>query len=323
MIYFLYGDQPTMINKKIKTIAKESLLEQDELSLVRFDGNDTLVQDVIDECDYLPLGYDHKVVVLFNAYFLLKGKSKNKIESEQNYDKLVNYIKNPNPQTEFIITVNSLDIDDKNEIVKLLKENASILIAKFPEKEEFHRYIYQYVTKRLKVSIDNDAVRELADRCDGDVALMQNNADKLALYTDKITYNDVCDLVVRPLEDNTFQLFNFLVDSQKQKALNLYRDLKAQNVEPVVLISQLEGQFRLLNEVAYLAKQGQSDDEIATELSIKPVRARIIKKSVYKVSETTLHKTLEDLYQLDLQIKSGLVDRFYAFELFLINFKAA
>ena len=41
----------------------------------------------------------------------------------------------------------------------------------------------------------------------------------------------------------------------------------------------------------------------------------------FVVSGKRILQTLEDLYQLDKQIKSGLVDRYYSFELFLINFK--
>ncbi|MCF0108246.1 MAG: hypothetical protein HUJ59_04540, partial [Bacilli bacterium] len=61
--------------------------------------------------------------------------------------------------------------------------------------------------------------------------------------------------------------------------------------------------------------------EIGKELGIKPIRVQIMRKSVASISEKAIERTLEDLFQLDLQIKSGLVDRFYSFELFLINFK--
>lgn len=64
-----------------------------------------------------------------------------------------------------------------------------------------------------------------------------------------------------------------------------------------------------------------NNDEIANELAIKPIRVQILKRQTYAMSEKNIHKTLDDLFQLDLQIKSGQVDRFYAFELFLINFK--
>ena len=82
----------------------------------------------------------------------------------------------------------------------------------------------------------------------------------------------------------------------------------------------LANQFRLLNQVAYLSKRGFSSADIAKELNINSYRAQILKKQVYILSENLIYKTLEDLYQLDLQIKSGQVDLFYAFDMFLINF---
>ena len=83
----------------------------------------------------------------------------------------------------------------------------------------------------------------------------------------------------------------------------------------------IANQFRLLSRVSYLVKKGMNQDEIAQELAINPIRAKILRKNTFVVSSKRINQTLEDLYQLDLQIKSGLVDRFYSFELFLINFK--
>ena len=62
-------------------------------------------------------------------------------------------------------------------------------------------------------------------------------------------------------------------------------------------------------------------DDIADELKIKSGRVFILSKLAYSISENTLHKTLDELYQLDYDIKSGQVDRNYAFELFLLKFK--
>ena len=116
-------------------------------------------------------------------------------------------------------------------------------------------------------------------------------------------------------------LFNYLIDNKNIEAVGLYRDLKNSNVEPVTLISMIGNQFRLLNRVSYLAKHGYDNDGIAQELNINPIRAKILRKNSMVISQKRINQTLEDLYQLDLQIKSGLVDRFYSFELFLINFR--
>ena len=101
----------------------------------------------------------------------------------------------------------------------------------------------------------------------------------------------------------------------------MLKDLKINGVEPVTLISQLANQFHLLNQVSYLYRQRKTQEEIAKELKIKPGRAYVLSKYVYRVSENTIHQVLDDLYQLDLDIKSGQVDRYYAFEMFLLKFK--
>ncbi len=322
MIYFVYGNQSPLIKSRIKRIVKESLVTIDEMSYARFDAGDILIQDIVDEANYLPLGYDKKVIVCENAYFLIKPRPKNKIEPDQQYDELIKYLKSPNPSTDFIISVNSADLDEKSEIVSLLKAKAKVFVASTPDKDSWKDYIRKYFDVSLNTKIDNDAVNEIALRCEGDVALFHNNAKKLALYTDHVKFDDVVKLVPEPFEENMFQIYNFLLSSRNDEALRIYRKLLITNTEPVTMISTLANQFRLLNEVSFLSKRGMSDDEIGEELNIKPVRAKIIKKQTAYISERNIIKTLEELFNLDVQIKSGQVDRFYAFELFLINFKA-
>ncbi len=322
MIHFIYGDQSPLIKQRIKTITKEVLGTVDEMNFVKMDASETLIQDCVDEATYISLGYDQKVVVLENCYFLLSPRPKNKIDADQDFKKLIGYINNPNPSTELIITVDSKSINEKSEIVSLLKEKAKIHVASNPDKDTFRDYIKQYINKSLKAEIDNDAIIELASRVDGDINLFQNNAKKLVNYTNHITFDDVCLLVTKPLDDNIFQIYNYLITHRNDEAIRLYRDLIALNVEPVYLVSSLANQFRLLNEIVFLGKQGASPDDIASQLKINPKRAIVIKKQIYSMSEETIHKTLDDLYKLDLDIKSGQVDRYYAFELFLINFKA-
>lgn len=292
------------------------------MNYASFDASETLVQEIVDECNYLPLGYDKKLVVVDNCYFLLKSKPRNKFESEQDYKEFIKYLKNPNESSELILTILSKDVDEKSEIYKAIKENGKIMVATIPDKDSYRAYIRKYITQNLGVSIDNEAINELALRSGDDIALFQNSAKKLALYTDHITFEDVCLMVARPLEDNAFQLFKYLINNDINDALSLYRDLISANVEPISLVSTLANQFRFLNQVAYLNKSGMSVEQIAKELGVKDVRVSIAKKQIYLISENAIQKTLEDLFQLDMQIKSGLIDRLYAFELFIINFKA-
>lgn len=321
MVYLIYGNQTPSIKKQMMKIVSSILPEKDEMNFVRYDGSNSLIQEAVDESNYLPLGYDHKVIAVENCYFLEKPKPKNKIESEQDYNSLIDFINHPSEECDLILTVSTSSLDEKNEIYKLIREKGKTVEIMDPKEEEWPLIVKKYVETSLGVKIYPDAVQELASRTIGDMALLITSAQKLALYTDEIKYEDVILMVARPLEDNTFAMFNYLIKDQNDRALALYRDLRVNNVEPVNLISMLAGQFRLLSQVQFLAKKCYSNDEIAKELAIKPVRVQILKKNIASISEAAINRTLEDLFNLDLQIKSGLVDRFYSFELFLINFK--
>ena len=139
---------------------------------------------------------------------------------------------------------------------------------------------------------------------------------------DHITYDDVVKMVTRPLEDNAFLLFNYLVQKKISEALGLYRDLQVAMVEPVTLIGMLANQFRLLNQISFLFNKGLESNAIATELHLNPIRVQIMLRSVRSITSKVICRTLNDLFNLDLQIKSGQVDRYYGFELFLINFQS-
>ena len=324
MIYLISGKQNIRLKSQTKNIVKKSLDTIDAINYVKHDASYTLVQEIVDDANYLPLGYDHKAVVVDNCYFLLKEKGRNKIESDQNYQELIDYINHPDESCDLIFLANTSDseIDKKNEIYQAIEANGKVIVLEEPKNNEWHQVVAHYFKEKWpETQIDNDAIYELARRTEGDYASLFNNGSKLALFTDHIHFDDVTLMVTRPLEENAFLLFNYLLDNKNIEAVSLYRDLKSNNVEPVTLISMIANQFRLLNRVSYLARKRYEVDAIAQELNINPVRAKILRKNSFVISSKRINQTLEDLYQLDLNIKSGLVDRFYSFELFLINFK--
>ena len=324
MIYLIYGNQGPTIKSQIRKISEAFLNGEkpDELNFIKLDGHNFLVQDAVDECKYVALGYDKKVVSLENCYFLLKPKPRNKIDADQDYDVLFNYVdkESQDPDACLILSVCSSSVDEKNAIFKVLKEKVKLVQIVDPDEKGWNEYVKAYL-QRHNIVIDRDAMMELSERTSGDVGLFQNSVQVLTLYTDHIHYKDVTLMVTKPLEDNAFLIFNLLLDNKNAEAVNLFRDLKVNGVEPVTLIGQLANQFRLLSQVMYLSKKRMSKEDIANELKIKPGRVYILSRSIPLISEATIRKTLDDLYQLDLDIKSGLVDRHYAFELFLLKFK--
>ena len=239
MIYLISGRQNIRLKSQMKSIVKKSLSEIDAINFVKHDASYTLVQEIVDDANYLPLGYEHKAVVVDNPYFLLKEKGRNKIESDQNYQELIDYINHPDESCDLIFLVNTTDneINKKSEIYQAIEKNGQIIALSEPKENEWQQVVAHYFKEKWpNVVIDNDAIQELARRTEGDYASLFNNGSKLALYTEHIRYDDVTLMVTRPLEENAFLLFNYLIDNKNMEAVALYRDLKSNNVEPVTLI---------------------------------------------------------------------------------------
>ena len=225
MLHLVYSNQSSEIKKVVKAIAKQSLPERDDMNFVRYDGNNTLIQEIIDDANYVPLGYDKKVVAVDNCYFLMKPKPRNKIEADQDYKTLISYIKNPNPDCDLILTVPTAEVDKNSELFKLIEANAKVTFMDDPTIKEWNEYVRKVVNDSIEKNpgskMDSDAIMELVDRTAGDIPLLKHSVIKLFLYTKHITYEDVILLVTRPLEENTFQIFNYLLDGENEKAIGL------------------------------------------------------------------------------------------------------
>ena len=314
MNYILYGEQFPMIKKRLSKILKERLGEPDSFNVVKFDLDETDPNEIVGEAELLPLGYDRKAVVVDHCSFLGNGGNK---ELREIFTKL---IQNSSDEIDLILIHRSATIDDKLPLVQEVKEKGQIFNFVNLKKDDWPVFIKKYF-KDHNVEIEPAAVNELASRIDGDLYRFMNEAQKLTLYKDKITVADVALMVSKPIEDDVFQISNALMRGDNATALSIYRDLRKIDYRATeTLIPMLGTQFRFISQVCFLDEKGLEKGQIAKQLGTSEVRVSIALKNSRYLSRTMIAHALDDLYQLDYNIKSGQIDRYYGFELFLINF---
>ena len=81
----------------------------------------------------------------------------------------------------------------------------------------------------------------------------------------------------------------------------------------------LANQFRIMYQSKQLLKKGYSEREIANLLEIHEFRVKKALEKGRKYSSDEILKKLEDLADLDYQIKSGQLDKNIGLELFILN----
>ena len=314
MNYILYGELYPMIRKHLNKILKERLGEIDDFNVTKIDFEESSLDEIEYESSSLPLGYEKKAVVVDNAHFLTKDVE------QKDESKVLEILKKSQDDIDLIFIHRDSNVDKKGKIFNIIKENGQVLEFLNIEKDEWPIYIKKYF-KNKNVEITSEATNELANRVDGDLTRFINEAEKLCLYKNSITLTDVALMVSKPLEDDAFQMSNALFRGENGVAISIYRDLKLLGQKFVdALIPMLASQFRFISEVCFLDSKGLEKEEIASELSVSPVRVKIALKNSKNISRKQIANVLDKLYNLDLQIKSGQIDRSYGLELFLINF---
>ena len=314
MNYILYGELYPMIRKHLNKILKERLGDVDEFNVCKIDFEESSLDEVEYESSSLPLGYEKKVVVVDNAIFLTKEVK------QEDEEKVLEILKKSTDDIDIIFILRSEKVNKSGKIFNYVKENGQVLEFLNIEKEQWPLYIQKYF-KNKNVEITQDAINELSNRIEGDLTRFINEAEKLCLYKNSITLADVTLMVAKPLEDDAFQMSNALFRGENDVAISIYRDLKMIGQKLVdSLIPMLASQFRFISEVCYLNSTGLEKEEIARELETSPVRVKIALKNSKNISRKQIANALDKLYNLDLQIKSGQIDRSYGLELFLINF---
>lgn len=313
MNFLIYSDQYPFIKQRLKKILKERIGEPSDFNVINFDLNESkdIYQEAITEIMSVPMMFDRKAVVIDNANFINNDKKIDKEFSDALIDDdLIDVI--------FIIredkcNLNSLTYQKVNETGKVIRVAIN--------KEEWPTFVKKYFNDR-GVQIEFNAIQELIKRTGMNLSLFIQEANKLVLYTKKVTLLDVTRMVSKPLEDNAYELSNALMKKNNALALDIYRDLKLQGTKMAdSLIPMLANQFRNINKVRFLAAKGYSNNEITSILGLKSEwQVKIANDNARRFSASVIANALNDLYELDKNSKSGLIDRNYGFELFLINF---
>ena len=328
MIYLVYGEQYPLIKKRINKIVKECFNgEIDEFSYVKLNGREVSVQDIVSECEFIPLGSDRKVVYVYNAYFLGAIKEKVSIESEQDYSRLEKFLKayfaSSSNMVDVIFSLESKSINKKSSIYKLLEKEdkqARILFEEGLTKDTLSQNGIAYFQKK-GVKISQEALTLLLNKLGEDCSSFIQEAEKLCLYKKEIDVNDVHLLVPTPLEQNAFLLADDLINNKINETIKIYRDLLVLKEEPVKLINLLASQFTTFSQICYLYKiQKLAQEEIASKLAIHPYRVKLACRNFVRLSYDNLLNIISYLQKLDNDIKSMKTDPYIGLELFFINF---
>ena len=311
-VYLVYGEEKYLIDEFILKIINN----YKEYEKIEYDALENNIDDVIDDLNMGSLFSNNKIIIVNNCYFL----SGSKTDIEHNTDALINYFKNENDNI-LILILNEESIDKRKKVVKELENKAEVKVFNKLNEKDTLSFIKHYCEKN-NYKIDDQSSKLFLEYTKDNLYIITNELDKMFLYKDNekiITKDDIKLIVSKTINANIFDLIESITKRDINKSLFLYQDLVLLNEEEIKLIIILANQFRLIYQVKEMYKEGYTEYDISRNLNVHPYRVKL----AYNMDVTTNEalEYIKKLSELDRNIKSGLIDKKYAFEKFIIELK--
>ena len=313
------GQFEVMKSQVLKQIGYDSA----DLNFAYFDMKEVVYKDVELELVSLPFFADEKIVIL--DHFLDITTAKKRYLSDDELKAFEEYLENPSPTSKLVIFAEG-KLDSKRRLVKLLKRDAKIFEALEPKEQEMRAY-FQKWSQEQGLSFDGKSFEQLLIKSGFQFSEIQKNLLFLQSYKEDsvIEEEDIVNAIPKTLQDNIFDLTQFILTKKMDQARDLVRDLTLQGEDEIKLIAIMLGQFRLYTQVKILQESGQTESQMVSSLghylgrNPNPYQIKFALRDSRRLSLDFLQNSIRHLIQADYQIKTGVYEKGYLFEKALLQ----
>jgi DNA polymerase-3 subunit delta len=302
-----------------------------EWAVRRFSAREAGVSEVLRHAESLPMLAPRQIFIIQDVEAWQKssgteadeesGSSRGRAALSAENDpaaEWAKYFENPAPFT--VLLFEAAALDQRMRLARLLNERAQLVpteIASGRDPEERRSAAVDAclawipkLARELGVTIDPDAATTLAEAANGDLTLVRNELQKLALYVAErgaITSQDVETLVASARHYSIWQFAVILAHGDRRRALLFLDSLLGAGEQPPAIVGALAWMYRKLLEVQELPAGVQSW-QVTRELGMRPETAALAQREAQRVPRETLRRGLVALYEADNRLKSGSAD---------------
>jgi DNA polymerase-3 subunit delta len=171
------------------------------------------------------------------------------------------------------------------------------------DQNHFNKLLNEFI-KDNNIIINDQTLSYLVNACNQNLILLEQELLKLQTFSNnqEITNEAVKAIGSIQVQSNAFNLVNYLLFDQQQKASLLYDEMINEGQNPVSLIALLASQIRFIRQVKII---GQSEQNTASILKTSPYRVKFTKQVTNKLTIEKINNLYSKIADIDYNIKTG------------------
>lgn len=286
-----------------------------DLNTAYLDGSTLALPELIHHCNTIPFMSDRRLVVVrgFLERLWKQGET-------DRLAALVDYLPTL-PETTRLVFVETVELPARHPVIELAAGGDGGFVKTFslPQGRELERWIRERV-KAAGGSISPAAVGALSMYVGNDLYQLAQEIAKLVDYTGgkrAIEEKDVQLLTSHAREGSVFDMVDALGRRDGRTAGRIYHQLLDMGEHPLMLLSMIVRQFRLMIQVKELAPRLLTPEAIARELGQNPYPVKKIMQQARSLTMPQLRAIYHRLLEADVEIKTGQTEATLALDLLI------
>ncbi|MGZ3768100.1 MAG: DNA polymerase III subunit delta [Bdellovibrio sp.] len=295
-LYFLFGEEPYLLNQSVERFKYAVLTEGAvDFNYSLFYASDADVVAVRDAVETLPMMAARRLVILKEAQEL----------TDKEWAELEPLISAPVESTVFVILASK--VDKRKKQVRMLLEVGDCVEFKKPYENQVPSWV-NYIAQSLNLKISNDAIHLLHKLVGNNLTEIEAELKKLGDYIGedrRIEVDDVRQVVSRSKEESVFDFTKAIGENNRIKALELLVYLIDQGQSEIGIVSLLARHVRILMALKRGTDEGLHGAKLAHYAQVPPYFLQNYLDQARLWSFKKLEQTLVILSETDKALKSS------------------
>ncbi len=302
-VYLFHGEEEYLKALYLNKI--EDKLELGDMAMMNKDsyiGHSVEAREILDSISTLPVFTQYRLVVVKDSGLFVAGR-------KNETDKLVEHFEELSSTTILIFVEEN--VDKRNKLYKTVNKIGSCVDFTSLKEADLIKWV-EGLFKKNNLQIQRKVTLKILNTVNRNMNNIEIEVNKLVSFIEsedrELTIEDVNNICSKSLELKIFDLVSAIGKKDPVVALDIYNNMVLMKESPIMILSMIARQLKILLQCKYLKDLGYTNASISKELGLPSF---VIKECVTQsknFNKLELYKSIDRCLGIDVDIKTGNIN---------------